>query len=247
MSEDFNSNKRIALDFGLGIGYFRMGKDMFTTNQVYVGNYGNSGQYDPVFWLRLNLKKAKETTTTKRIRKKCSGFSFVIQEAEITEEIETLYAQYLASVNFDGYPSCKDCIPALNDPEDVFDTHMIKIFDQDLLIAVGFFDRGEKSLMSVLHFYHPNYKRFSLGKFLMLLTMDFAKEAQMDFVYPGYITINGTKMDYKVFPQVEAMEVFLTKENTWAPLKNYTKTELDIYYFKQLLGVDFDNLEDAFN
>ncbi len=174
-------------------------------------------------------------------------FHFVIEEAEITEEIETLYVQYLASVNFDGYPSCKDCIPSLHEPEDVFDTYMIKIFDQDLLIAVGFFDRGEKSLMSVLHFYHPNYKRFSLGKFLMLLTMDFAKDANMDFVYPGYITINGTKMDYKVFPQVEAMEVFLSKENTWAPLENYPKTELDIYYFKQLLGIDFDNLEDAFN
>lgn len=247
MSEDFNSNKRIALDFGLGMGYFRMGKDLFTTNQVYVGDYGNSGQYDPVFWLRLNLKKAKETNTTKRIRKKCSGFTFKIEPAEITNEIESLYSHYLSSVNFDGYPSCKDCIPSLHEPEDVFDTYMIKIFDQNQLIAVGFFDRGEKSLMSVLHFYHPNYKRFSLGKFLMLLTMDFAKDANMDFVYPGYITINGTKMDYKVFPQVEAMEVFLSKDNNWAPLENHPKKELDFYYFKQLLGIDFDNLEEAFN
>lgn len=247
MSLELGIYKGVSLDYALADGYFRMGNDIFTTNEVFVGNYGKSAIYDPVFWLRLNLKKAKETATTKRIRKKCAGFTFKIEPAEITNEIESLYSHYLSSVNFDGYPSCKDCIPSLHEPEDVFDTYMIKIFDQDLLIAVGFFDRGEKSLMSVLHFYHPNYKRFSLGKFLMLLTMDFAKEAQMDYVYPGYITINGTKMDYKVFPQVEAMEVFLTKENTWAPLENYPKTELDIYYFKQLLGIDFDNLEDAFN
>jgi arginyl-tRNA--protein-N-Asp/Glu arginylyltransferase len=151
---------------------------------------------------------------------------------------------YLNSVNFDGYPSCKACIPELNNPAAAFDTHMITIRDQGNLIGVGFFDVGKKALMSVLHFYHPDYKRFSIGKFLMLITKEFANDCHMDFVYPGYFTIDGTKMDYKIFPQIEAIEVFLSKDKSWVPLENYSKLQLEDYYFKQVLGIDFDNLQD---
>jgi arginine-tRNA-protein transferase len=246
MSLELGIYKGDSLDYALADGYFRMGNDIFTTNEVFVGNYGKSAIYDPVFWLRLNLKKAKETATTKRIRKKCARFSFTIQEAVITEEIEVLYAQYLASVNFDGYPSCKGCIPEVNTPSSVFETYMINVFDQSKLIAVAFFDIGLQSLMSVLHFYHPSYKRFSLGKFLMQITRQFAMDSKMDFVYPGYFTIDGTKMDYKIFPQKEAMEVFLSKDKCWVPLENYTKAELEDYYFKQVLGIDFEEMGNEF-
>ncbi len=244
MSLELGIYKGDSLDYALADGYFRMGNDIFTTNEVFVGNYGKSAIYDPVFWLRLNLKKAKETNSTKRIRKKCARFSFTIQKAEITEEIEALYAQYLASVNFDGYPSCEGCIPEVNTSASVFDTYMIKILDRDQLIAVGFFDLGLKSLMSVLHFYDPDYKRYSLGKFLMLITWQFAMDSEMDFVYPGYFTIDGSKMDYKIFPQKEAIEVFLSKDKSWVPLEDYSKIQLEDYYFKQVLGIDFDNMED---
>lgn len=247
MSLELGMYKSDSLDYALADGYFRMGNDIFTTNEVFVGNYGKSAIYDPVFWLRVNLKKAKETATTKRIRKKCAGFSFCIESAEITEEIESLYSVYLNSVNFDGYPSCKACIPELNNPAAAFDTHMITIRDQGNLIGVGFFDVGKKALMSVLHFYHPDYKRFSIGKFLMLITKEFANDCHMDFVYPGYFTIDGTKMDYKIFPQIEAIEVFLSKDKAWVPLENYSKLQLEDYYFKQVLGINFDNVEEAFN
>lgn len=240
MSLELGIYKRDSLDYVLATGNFRMGNDLYTTNEIFIENYGRSALYDPVFWLRLNLKKSKETPTTRRIRKKCASFNFVIQEATITEEIETLYAQYLASVNFDGYPSCKDCIPFINTPASAFDTYMINVFEQDRLIAVAYFDMGLKSLMSVLHFYHPDYKRYSLGKFLMLITRQFAMDGDMDFVYPGYFTIYRTKMDYKIFPQKEAMEVYFPIEQVWAPLENYTKAQLEDYYFKQILGIDFD-------
>lgn len=244
MSLELGIYKKDILDYALATGYFRMGNDLFTTNEVFRGMYGKSAIYDPVFWLRLILKKSKETPTTRRIRKKCAGFNFIIQQAIITEEVEKLYALYLASVDFDGYPSCKDCIPQVNTPDAAFDTYMINVFDQGQLIAVAFFDMGQQSLMSILHFYHPDYKRYSLGKFLMLITRQFAMDGEMDFVYPGYFTIHGTKMDYKIFPQKEAMEVYFHKEQVWAPLENYTKAELEDYYFKQILGIDFDEKEE---
>ena len=53
-------------------------------------------------------------------------------------------------------------------------------------------------------------------------------------------------MDYKIFPQKEAMEVFLSKDKCWVPLENYTKAELEDYYFKQVLGIDFEEMGNEF-
>lgn len=240
MSLELGIYKGDSLDYALADGYFRMGNDIFTTNEVFVGNYGKSAIYDPVFWLRLNLKKAKETTSTKRIKKKCARFSFSIQKAEITNEIELLYYEYFLATKFDGYPTCQECIPEMNTENAVFDTYMICIRDQGKLIAVGYFDMGKKAVMSVLHFYHPDYKRYSLGKFLMLITKDFAQDDKMDFVYPGYFFLGSDKMDYKLFPQKESIEVFLPKDKTWEPIEKYSKEELNNYYFKEIMGFDED-------
>jgi len=245
MSLELGIYKGEVLDHVLATGHYRMGNELYTTNEVFVSIYGRSALYDPVFWLRLNLKKAKETKTTRRIRKKAAGFVCTYETPVISDEIEELYALYLNSVNFDGYPSCKACIPELNTPAAIFDTFMINIRDKGRLIGVGFFDYGKKSLMSVLHFYHPDYKSYSIGKLLMLLTKDFAIEEEMDFVYPGYLTIGSPKMDYKIFPQKEAMEVYLPNDNRWDPLENHTKPDLEDYYFKQILGIDFDEEENA--
>ena len=243
MNIELGIYKGEVLDQLLTKGNFRKGNDIFTTNDVYVGNYGNSNMYDQVFWLRLILNKATETKQTKRIRRKCSNFSVAIKMAEITEEVETLYSEYLAIMKFDGYPSCKDCIPELNNEIAAFDTYMIEVRNSDQLIGVGFFDKGQKALMSVLHFYHPNYNKFSIGKYLMLLTKDFSEVHQMDFVYPGYFFIGLSKMDYKIFPQQDAIEVYLPVEEIWEPLSNYTKIQLEEYFFKKIMVIDFENSE----
>ncbi|MEO0065312.1 MAG: hypothetical protein RI983_638 [Bacteroidota bacterium] len=210
MSLELGIYKGEVLDHVLATGHYRMGNELFTTNEVFVSYYGKSALYDPVFWLRLNLKKAKKTKTTRRIRKKAAGFVCTYETPVISDEIEELYSIYLNSVNFEGYPSCKACIPELNTPAAIFDTFMINIRDKGRLIGVGFVDYGK-----------------------------------MDFVYPGYLTIGSTKMDYKIFPQKEAMEVYLPNDNRWDSLENHSKPDLEDYYFKQILGIDFDEEENA--
>ena len=200
MSLELGIYKGEVLDHVLATGHYRMGNELFTTNEVFVSYYGKSALYDPVFWLRLNLKKAKKTKTTRRIRKKAAGFVCTYETPVISDEIEELYSIYLNSVNFEGYPSCKACIPELNTPAAIFDTFMINIRDKGRLIGVGFVDYGK-----------------------------------MDFVYPGYLTIGSPKMDYKIFPQKEAMEVYLPNDNRWDSLENHSKPDLEDYYFKQIL------------
>ncbi len=240
MSEIAATYKGIELDAALAKGYFRMGNEIYTTIHVFHEYYGKHIIYNPVFWLRLNLSKAHETNSTKRIRRRCARFSVTFKLAEITEEVELLYSQYFATIPFEGYSSCKECIPQLNNDEAVFDTYMIEIRDQDLLIGVGFFDKGSKALMSVLHFYHPEYKRFSIGKYLLLLSIDYAKAQQMSYTYPGYIILSNPKMNYKIFPNKEAIELYLSKDNRWDPYLNYTEHDLREYFMKKIVGLDFD-------
>lgn len=233
------------LDHALATGHFRMGNDLFTTQEVQIGYEGRRSITDIAFWLRLNLSKAKETKTTRRIRKKCARFTFTIEPAYLSSEIELLYYEYYLSINFDGYFTCSDCIPEMNTENAGFNTLIIHIRDKGRLIGVGFFDIGKQALMSVLHFYHPDYKRFSIGKYIMLLTKDFAQSRKMDFVYPGYFLLGQSKMDYKLFPQREAMEVYLTDVQTWEPVEKFTKIELYNYYFKEILGVDLIPTDDV--
>jgi arginyl-tRNA--protein-N-Asp/Glu arginylyltransferase len=241
MSEIAVTYKGIELDIALAKGYFRMGNEIYTTTHVFHEFYGKHIIYNPIFWLRVNLSKVLETNSTKRIRQRCARFSVNFKQAVITEEVEFLYSQYFATISFDGYPSCKKCIPQLNNDEAVFDTYMIEIRDQDLLIGVGFFDKGSDALMSVLHFYHPEYKRFSIGKYLLLLSIDYAKAQQMSYTYPGYIILSNPKMNYKIFPNKEAIELYLLKENLWDCYLNYTAHDLREYFMKNIAGYDFED------
>ena len=86
---------------------------------------------------------------------------------------------------------------------------MIKIRDKNKLIAVGYFDKGFKSIAGIMNIYHPEYNMYSLGKFLMLQKLQYAQSHNMNFYYTGYISTQSTRFDYKTFPDQNAVEVLL--------------------------------------
>lgn len=51
----------------------------------------------------------------------------------------------------------------------------------------------------------------------MLLKMEFGIHNKMQFYYPGYIALNTTIFDYKIFPTEEAMEVYIPNDDRWYP------------------------------
>ena len=67
--------KGASLDAYLQQGYYRMQHQLFTTNytQFHMESYAL-----PVFWLRLDLKKVRESITAKKIRKKCAGLTVTV-------------------------------------------------------------------------------------------------------------------------------------------------------------------------
>jgi arginine-tRNA-protein transferase len=68
-----------------------------------------------------------------------------------------------------------------------------------------------------MNFYHPEYRKFSLGKVLMLLKVEHARALGYQYYYPGYLVHNYPKFDYKLFPCLAATEVFDCLTSRWLP------------------------------
>jgi arginine-tRNA-protein transferase len=222
--DEFGFKDKVLDDY-LAKGYYRMQHLMFTTNETLL-DY--EGQSYPVFWLRTLVKHLKESSAASTIRKKCSLFSVTLKPANVTQEQETLYAVYRNHVNFSTSEFCRDYLHH-SIIENPFDSWMIEIRDGTTLIAVGYFDSGKKTIAGILNFYHPEYKNYSLGKFLVLNKIDFALQHQMQYYYTGYISTATTKFDYKLFPDEKAVEVYLPREDKWLPFYFLGKEMLEEY------------------
>ena len=226
-----NGFKGKVLDEYLALGFYRMQHIIFTTHHTRLDLGGNSV---PVFWLRTLLTQVKEQTSAKAIRKKCAAFFVTYKIATITPETEELYSIYRESVNFSTSETSR-CYLHQYEFENPFDSWMVEVRDATKLIAVGYFDKGETSIAGILNFYHPEYSKYSLGKFLILKKMDYAVAWNMPWYYTGYISTANIKFDYKLFPDAAAVEVYLPVENVWMPYNTLGKPLLLAYFIKYLM------------
>lgn len=183
----------------------------------------------PVFWMRMKVDHVTESSTAKAIRKACKSFTVTYKKAVITAEINDLFYQYRKMIDFDTTFSCS---AFLHDDEFKlpFNSMLVEIRDVNRLIAVGFFDKGTNSIAGILNIYHPDYKKYSLGKYLILKKMDYAAEKKIQFFYPGYIAASNSRFDYKLFPDINALEVFLPIEKEWKPYLQCDKKYLVNYF-----------------
>ncbi|OIN59092.1 arginine-tRNA-protein transferase [Arsenicibacter rosenii] len=199
------------LDFFLSIGYFRMHQDIFTCQYILADD-----KICPVYWLRMRLEDVQFGTKQARILRQNSHFSTIVRPLTISDEHEALYAIYRNAINFDAAASVESCL--LNGVEaSVFDTYIVEIRDRGQLIAGGIFDNGNDSIAGIMNFYHPDYRKYSLGKYLMMQKILYAQQQKKVFYYPGYIATNYTKFDYKLFPCEAATEVFDDNRDRWLP------------------------------
>lgn len=197
------------LDAFLERGWYRMFQSLFTTHFI-----TEQDRFYRVFWLRYNLSLIKFGRKLKQLIQNNDRFSYSIKKTEPTEEVEALYAMYKTGINFDPAQSVQQWLFG-DSLVNVFDSYMVEVRDNDLLIAIGVFDKGEKSIAGIMNFYHPAYKKFSPGKYLMLLKMRYALDCHLQWYYPGYIIYGYSKFDYKLFADKDAAEIYVPELNSW--------------------------------
>lgn len=204
------------LDDYLLRGWFRMGQNMFTTNFL---NF--KGQFYSALWLRLDLQKYSADNTEQKLKKLNARFRVHVGKASITADKEDLFLKYRASITFEASASIHQLLygkVAYN----IFDTYEVTIYDDEKLIACGFFDMGLQSSAGITSFYDPAYKKHSLGKYLIYQKINFCKEMSQDFFYPGYFVPGYSFFDYKLSIGKKVLQYLDYSSERWFPIDHFT-------------------------
>jgi leucyl-tRNA---protein transferase len=199
------------LDLYLSLGYFRMHQTVFTCRYVVFDTV-----FSPVFWLRIDLVRAELGSKQRALLRIRNKFSVRVKPFKLSPEVEALYASYRNSIDFDAPGSVAECL-FNGSSTNVFDTYCVEIRDNERLIAVGVFDNGLISIAGIMNFFDPAYRKYSLGKCLMLLKMEYAKTQQKAYYYPGYIASAYPKLNYKLFACETATELYDDYTDLWYP------------------------------
>ena len=214
--ELLDSVKGKILDYYLAKGWYRMGMYVFTTAIVQTEE-----ATFPVYWLRYSTPQIRLNKSSLALLKKNQHFTVSYQPLILTKELEDLHTAYYHSINFETSPNLQEFI--FEPGREIFDTHVIEIRESGKLIAAGIFDKGKDSIAGIRIFFHPDYKKYSPGKHLILLKCNFCRLHRINWYYPGYFSPNYPKFDYKLFVDKNSTEVFIPVENTWIAYKDFLK------------------------
>ena len=209
------------LDAFLAKGWYRMGQGIFTTNYVI-----QEDSFFRVYWLRYNLETIQPVKRTQQIIKTNLGFKKNIRPLQVSPELEELYNLYKTAISFEPAESVQSWLFE-RQTHNIYDSHLIEIRDGGLLIAAGVFDQGQNSIAGILNFYHPAYKKYSLGKYLMLLKIEYALTTGRKWYYPGYIVKDYPKFDYKLFIDKASAEILIPEKNQWYSYDRDLLREID--------------------
>jgi arginyl-tRNA--protein-N-Asp/Glu arginylyltransferase len=206
------------LDQLLALGWFRMHQAIFTTSHLQ-----REDRLLPVHWLRYPIHDLRPHRSHQRLRVRNKDFRVEVEELQnVPVDHEVLFARYRASIDFDGAASVTSWLWDDEAPgNSIYSTRLISVYDHQQLIAGGCFDIGQKAAASILHYFDPAYARFSLGRYLMLLTVDFLRNTEVQYYYPGYVVEGDPKMNYKLFLGFEAAQYFDPSQAAWRSLQKF--------------------------
>jgi arginyl-tRNA--protein-N-Asp/Glu arginylyltransferase len=220
----------VELDAYLAQGWFRMGPTIFTTNFLSF----KENLYSAI-WLRVMLAEFQGGKTQAKLFKANSQFTTRIQRATITDEKEQLFAKYKASVPFEASASLQHLLFGKSYAT-VYDTYEVNVHHEGKLIAVGYFDLGKESAMGISSFYHPDFKKYSLGKYLIYLKMTYCKQLGMRYFYPGYFVPGYAFFDYKLSIGRDALEYLQFERDQWFPIKAFNENATPLQVMQQKLS-----------
>lgn len=215
MIQDFKFPLRITpeeLDSYLAAGWYRMGQCIFTTDYV-----ERDGEYFKTIWLRNRLKNYNSSTSFQKLERRNKDFRLEIIPFNYTRDYELLFQKYRSSLP-PGRAGDLHSFLIGDSPYLVYNSLVINIYDDGKLIGAGVFDVGRKSAAGISSFYDPDYKRCSIGRYLIYKKIEYCKQNGFDFFYPGYFVPGIKAFDYKLDIGKESLEFYDMDKDHWKPL-----------------------------
>lgn len=203
------------LDDYLERGWFRMQQTIFTTHSIH-----KYGQPYTTIWLRNRLADFEANSTFKSLAKRNKNFRVSITPFEKTEPFNELYAKYRAPLPEDRIDDLEQVLFG-DKRRNRFRSYTVSVFDGDKMIGAGVFDLGQESAAGITSFYDPAYAKYSLGKYLIYLKMEYCKSIGMKYFYPGYFVPGLPAFDYKLTMNRETLEFYDPSKERWLDIAEY--------------------------
>jgi arginine-tRNA-protein transferase len=179
------------MDIFLAEGWRHVGRRFFRYS---------SGFYDSAFRhvapLRIRLANFSLSKSQRRTLKKNRDLQIVVRAFDVTPEMEELFEKHKRRFIYGVPESIYNFLPrdAGDNPCEALE---ICVYRDGELLAVSFFDVGERAVSSVYAIFAPEETSRRLGIFTMLLEIEWALENKKEFFYQGYCFEEDSFYDYK--------------------------------------------------
>jgi len=148
--------------------------------------------------LRIDLNRFSPSTSQKRIMRRNRDLTVLFRPAEVDDRKESLFAVHKRRFK-ENVP--ESIYSFLSERPDTLPCPALEccLFQGDALLATGYFDTGEASVSSIYTFFDPapELGRRSLGLYVLLRQIQYAREQGRAYLYHGYAYREPSFYDYK--------------------------------------------------
>jgi arginine-tRNA-protein transferase len=146
--------------------------------------------------LRIRLANFEFSKSQRRVLRKNADLRTEIRPIEITIETEDLFHRHKLRFE-EGVPI--SIYEFLSQEPSVMpcEAKEVAVYREENLVAVSYFDVGERSLSGIYAMFDPGEHSRSLGIFTMLKEIEYARERSCEFYYQGYAYEGQSFYDYK--------------------------------------------------
>lgn len=204
-----------TLDKYLATGWHPMGQAMYTCKFSFF-----NGRLYSAIWTRTCLRDYRFSKRNRKLmRRNASRFRIEYRPFVLEQAHEKLFERY--AQHFDGRLS-RTLAAYLLDERDrnIFDSMEARVYDGKRFVAFSCFHVGKCSLASIIGVYDPDYRRYSLGYYTLLLEIAYGLERDFSFFYPGYVIPGNPRFDYKL--RAGHIQFFDFWKQVWRPWEDFS-------------------------
>ncbi len=152
--------------------------------------------------LRINVKKFTPSKSQRRIFRQ-KGITFKICEPSVSEKHLKIYEKYHRFMQkkrgWDYYGLTEESYKDLYVKGFSGYGKEVRYYYENRFVGVDLIDFLDDGISSNYFYYDPNFSKYSLGTYSMLMQIEFAKEKNLSWIYPGYFVKDCTSLNYKAF------------------------------------------------
>jgi len=165
--------------------------------------------------VRIPSQQFKPTRSQKRVWKRNSGLSVVLEDVRFEQAHFDLYLKYQKARHADSSMCDDDPAKYISFIDSYYsDSKFLCFYLDKTLIGISVIDQFNDGLSAVYTFFDPEQAARSIGTYAILYIIKYARLHNINYVYLGYWIKNSSKMSYK--SQFHPLQGYIDKQ--WVDL-----------------------------